>query len=178
MKIIEYQACYKKQVEHIAMMTSSKAMVDPIHAKFTLAMYADPYLDHGIAYLIEDQGSIYGYILCASNYLSFMSHKEEILSKMPPAYHKRALKEWTIYAKYQDHYPAHLHIDLLKETRGMHLGTQLMQTLIQKLKEEHVEGLMLGVSLENKAAIAFYTKNGFHILEQDEVSVVMGLCLK
>ncbi len=80
MKIIEYQACYKKQVEHIAMMTSSKAMVDPIHAKFTLAMYADPYLDHGIAYLIEDQGSIYGYILCASNYLSFMSHKDILLN--------------------------------------------------------------------------------------------------
>lgn len=177
MKIIEYQACYQKQVEHIAMMTSSKAMEDPIHAQFTLAMYADPYLDHGIAYLIENQGSIYGYILCAPNFSSFISHKEEILEKMPQAYHKRALKEWAIYAKYQNHFPAHLHIDLLKETRGMHLGTQLMQTLIQKLKEEHVEGLMLGVSLENKAAIAFYTKNGFTILEKNRVSAVMGLHL-
>lgn len=177
MKIIEYQDCYKKQVEHIAMMTSSKAMEDPIHAQFTLAMYADPYLDHGIAYLIEDQGSIYGYILCAPDYLSFIANKDEMLERMPRSFHERAKKEWAVYEKYHTLYPAHLHIDLLKETRGQHLGTKLMQRLFDRLKHDHVSGVMLGVSLENKGAIAFYTKNGFTILEKNRVSAVMGLRL-
>ena len=177
MNIIPYHTRYIKQVEAITIATSSKAAHDPIHRQFTLAMYCDGYLKHGIVYLLEEKDHIYGYIMCAPDYDSYIHQNIEeqaIIQDLPVHYRTRAKNEWLTYEKYKEQYPAHLHIDLARQARGQHLGTQLLKTLIERLRKDQVKGLMLGVGKDNQGAIAFYKKNGFSILEETPNSFLMG----
>lgn len=182
MNIIPYTTRYTKQVEAITIATSSKAATDPIHRQFTLAMYCDAYLKHGIVYVLEENDHIYGYIMCAPDFDDFIKNntaEQNIIQQLPDHYETRAQNEWQTYEKYKKQYPAHMHIDLLKEARGHHFGTKLINVLLEKLKEEeHVKGLMLGVGKDNTSAIAFYRKNGFSVLEETDTSYLMGQALK
>ena len=66
-------------------------------------------------------------------------------------------------------YPAHLHVDLLPQGQGGGNGRRLMETLFTALREQNVEGIHLGVSLENTQAIGFYQHLGFTQLTDDGV---------
>ncbi len=66
-------------------------------------------------------------------------------------------------------YPAHLHVDLLPAGQGGGNGRRLMEKLFDALREQGVEGIHLGVSLENTQAIGFYQHLGFTQLSDDGV---------
>lgn len=66
-------------------------------------------------------------------------------------------------------YPAHLHVDLLQQAQGGGNGRRLMETLFEALRNKGVEGIHLGVSLENAQAIGFYQHLGFTQLSDDGV---------
>ncbi len=66
-------------------------------------------------------------------------------------------------------YPAHLHVDLLPQGQGGGNGRRLMEILFAALREQDVEGIHLGVSLENTQAIGFYQHLGFTQLTDDGV---------
>lgn len=61
-------------------------------------------------------------------------------------------------------YPAHLHINLLPQARGHHLGEQLLQTFLLALKKRGVPGVQLSTTTENRAALGLYHKFGFQVL--------------
>jgi len=63
-------------------------------------------------------------------------------------------------------YPAHLHINLLPEAQGLGLGTQLMTTFLNKLREKGVQGVHLGTNSANEKAVPFYKKQGFTVLSE------------
>lgn len=180
LNIIPYSDAYLKQVEAITIATSSKAASDPIHRQFTLAMYCNGYLAHGIVYLLEENQHIFGYIMCApdiSSYLKNTLSQQEIISSLPTPYPQRAAREWHNYRRYEENYPAHMHIDLSAEARGQHYGTALIRKLLKTLKANKIKGLMLGVGKDNRGAIHFYRKNGFTILEEETSSYLMGIRL-
>jgi ribosomal protein S18 acetylase RimI-like enzyme len=58
-------------------------------------------------------------------------------------------------------WPAHLHINLLKEARGKNFGRALMQAWFDKLKKFKIPGCYLETTFENENAIAFFKKMGF-----------------
>lgn len=65
-----------------------------------------------------------------------------------------------IFSEYFKDYPAHLHINLHAEARGMGLGSKLLQEMVIKLQEANITGLhiMTGPSSRNKT---FYHRLGF-----------------
>ncbi|HBZ50826.1 MAG TPA: hypothetical protein DEO69_01685, partial [Erysipelotrichaceae bacterium] len=79
--------------------------------------------------------------------------------------------------RFQNDYPAHLHIDCLQGYTGLGIGSQLIERMADDLKDE-VNGVMLGVSKTNHGAINFYQKHDFDILDEDNAGYVMGRQLK
>jgi ribosomal protein S18 acetylase RimI-like enzyme len=71
-------------------------------------------------------------------------------------------------------HPAHLHIDLLPALQGKGWGRALMEALLEKLRNRGCPGIHLGVSAANTAAIAFYTRLGFAVLQEPSWGLVMG----
>ena len=102
-----------------------------------------------------------------------IKNKEKICQE----YSLRMRHEHDLYARFQNDYPAHLHIDCLPGYTGLGIGSQLIETMADDLKDE-VNGVMLGVSKTNQGAINFYQKHDFDILDEDNAGYVMGRQLK
>lgn len=180
MKIVPYSSEYREDMRRICIDTASPDnKVNPEHHDFTLMMYCDPYIDHETAFiLMDDEDRPRGYILCAEDYPSFAEHIAPYLEKIRrefPNFANRA--DISLYEKYQDEYPAHLHIDIEESYTGNHHGTKLMQTLIAHLKENHVKGLILGADANNTRAVSFYKKMGFQAIEEKDGGVVLAMKL-
>jgi ribosomal protein S18 acetylase RimI-like enzyme len=77
-----------------------------------------------------------------------------------------------------EHYPSHMHIDLLERARGQGIGRRMMEQQMAKLRELGSPGAHLAVSLQNGPAIRFYEKLGFRELTRTgtalDGSVYMG----
>lgn len=78
----------------------------------------------------------------------------------------------------QEHYPAHLHIDLLPEAQGQGQGRMLMNTFLARLRELGVPGVHLGVGKANTGAVAFYRRMGFQPIEEYETAIIFGMDLR
>ena len=74
-------------------------------------------------------------------------------------------------------YPAHLHIDLLPIGQGKRLGSKMMATFLNRLREIDVPAVHLGVSKRNPRAVRFYEREGFHVIEEYETGIDMGMHL-
>jgi ribosomal protein S18 acetylase RimI-like enzyme len=70
------------------------------------------------------------------------------------------------HAQVDEHiYPAHLHINVSREWRGMGMGKNLMQVFLDQLRQEHIQGVHLMTTSMNKAAIKLYESQGFSLLD-------------
>ena len=58
-------------------------------------------------------------------------------------------------------WPAHLHINLLREARGCGAGAKLMEAWFGRLRALQSPGCHLATFAENTSAIAFFTRMGF-----------------
>jgi ribosomal protein S18 acetylase RimI-like enzyme len=158
--------------------------------------YAAPYLVYqsGICFAAEYEYRPQGYIVAVPDTVSFKQWMEEqwlvplrkhFQRPFPPA---RSEKEKEIIELIHDRkfpvditeqpwltdYPAHLHIDLLPSLQGKGQGRVLIDTLFNELTRRGVSGLHLGVSSSNQAAVAFYKKMGFTVLEEHDWGLTMG----
>jgi GNAT superfamily N-acetyltransferase len=61
-------------------------------------------------------------------------------------------------------YPAHLHINTRSDMRGKGIGTALMETYLNQLREEKISGVHLETTSMNKIAVPWYEKLGFKLL--------------
>ena len=77
-----------------------------------------------------------------------------------------------LHSLFKKKYPAHLHIDISDCCQGQGVGTRLIETLCEHLKEKNVKGLMLSCGMTNKGALKFYRKNGFN-----QLANIMGSCI-
>ena len=96
-----------------------------------------------------------GYILCAKDLKAYEKNAY-------PYY--LTLKE---LERFYPEYPAHIHIDILKEYTGNGVCSKLMQALFEVLKEEKVPGICVLVDTNNKRAVRFYEKMGFKAFEEN-----------
>ena len=58
-------------------------------------------------------------------------------------------------------WPAHLHIDLLRDARGRGVGAALVRRWLDRLREAGVAGCYLETIAENTGAVAFFEAMGF-----------------
>ncbi|HNX80616.1 MAG TPA: GNAT family N-acetyltransferase [Candidatus Omnitrophota bacterium] len=61
-------------------------------------------------------------------------------------------------------YPAHLHIDIDKDSRGGGIGRLLMKRFLEQARTRSVCGVHLSTRQDNTAACLFFEKCGFRIL--------------
>ena len=71
-------------------------------------------------------------------------------------------------------YPAHLHIDILPLAQGKGYGRKLMETYLNQLRSQNIQGVHLIVSKNNQNAVGFYQQVGFQELKELEESIVFG----
>lgn len=76
-----------------------------------------------------------------------------------------------------EHYPSHLHINLLPGGRGGGWGSRLLGDFLQGLREAGSVGVHLGVDPANTGAIGFYRRIGFVGLGTQPDTVYLGLRL-
>lgn len=63
-----------------------------------------------------------------------------------------------------DHYPSHLHINLLPTARGGGRGPALLESFVAGLHAAGSPGIHLRVDAANVAAVGFYERAGFSLL--------------
>lgn len=111
----------------------------------------------------DDKAS--GYIICSSDYDGFMK-------KMHKTYIPKAVKTDIGMLPVCFGYMAamrrggrknstHLHIDILPEYQHMGLGTELIDTLRNHLREKGIKKLSVNTIDRNESAYKFYMKYGF-----------------
>lgn len=133
-------------------------------------------------YLAEQEGKVVGYIVGTCNQ---QAHVRYLAFNLFPFVLRRwARGEYPYWASSFLHllrvfrysrkaapaqrYPAHLHLNLLPEVRGLGLGRELLQAYLACLKARRLPGVQLSTTRENQAAVALYQKLGFKIFAEYE----------
>ncbi|ADV66722.1 GNAT family N-acetyltransferase [Deinococcus maricopensis] len=62
-------------------------------------------------------------------------------------------------------FPAHLHLNLSEDARGLGAGGALLDAYLDALRARAVPGVQLSTTARNEAAVALYTRRGFGTLE-------------
>lgn len=60
-------------------------------------------------------------------------------------------------------FPAHLHINVLSESRGLGIGRKLLEAYHKQLRSQGVKGVHLHTTDQNISACILYEKVGYHI---------------
>jgi len=157
-------------------------------------LYTGPYVTYEptLAFVLEDSEGVCGYTLGALDSEQFYRRMgEEWLASLQKEYEDPPgdPTSWTPDQRLTDalfhpptpelfpEYPAHLHIDIIARATGKRLGKQLMDTLIQALRDHGAPAVHLGMSVHNDRAYKFYIDYGFIELKRDEDTIYMGLKL-
>lgn len=123
-------------------------------------LFVGPYLrfEPGLSLILEDDAGICGYALGALDSRSFyerydLEWRPELCARFPqptgdPAGWTRVqqVHSWYHQPDYYcpepyDHYPSHLHIDLLERAQGRGFGRRMMEALMERLRERRSPGL-------------------------------------
>ncbi|SMB92463.1 GNAT family N-acetyltransferase [Deinococcus hopiensis] len=63
----------------------------------------------------------------------------------------------------EEAYPAHLHLNLRPEARGLGLGGALLDAYLEALRVRGAAGVQLSTTTENTAAVALYERRGLRV---------------
>ncbi len=147
-----------------------------------LNMYCNYYIEQekeNVFILANDRDEAVGYIFCAADWERYKSIYNEKylpqLKEMSEVRYNEKCKENLMLDDIMKEYPAHLHIDILKDYRSGGYGSKLVGTLIGHLKKMQVPGLMLCVGKDNVRAHNFYEKNGFALIVENEHGRIYGI---
>ena len=156
-------------------------------------IYVGPYmrLEPDLAFVLEDQIGVCGYVLGALDTVKFYhAYVSEWLPRIR-AQHPEPTGDpasWTptqkIYYEYYhpdifypepiSEYPSHMHIDLLPRAQRQGWGTRMVHTLLDELTRRGSAGVHFAMNAANQRAYAFYRKLGFHELARTADTIYMG----
>ncbi|MBQ9552809.1 MAG: GNAT family N-acetyltransferase [Clostridia bacterium] len=178
-----YRPADKSRMQELCVLTSNPENVYHEDFRFYLTtVYNDYYTEHepeSCFVLADDDDVPVGYVICAKNvkewrriflkeYMPKLKANQDGFTLFEPR------MEILLHSLFARRYPAHLHIDILKEYCGQGYGVELMNTLFDHLRENGVPGVQLLVDAENKRAVKFYLKMGFKILAGHPLGSAMG----
>lgn len=140
-------------------------------------LWASPHLitDPALATIVEDRHGPAGYLVATADTIAFEHWCErhwwpDLRRRYPLDAHVDTRDRELVQllhapestpAPLADHYPAHLHINLLPRLQRAGLGRVLIERLLAQLRHRGVRGVHLGVSATNEPAIGFYRHMGF-----------------
>ena len=180
-----YREDDKYYVQRVCLQTIKDDMVfeglNRINADLFLAVYNDYYTEQepqNCFVCVDDDDKPVGYIICSDNVKRW--RKVFMKEYYPKIKHRKfsdkimAIGEVVAHSLFARKYPAHLHIDILQEYRGGGTGTQLMQTLVDHLRNNGIRGVQLCVDIHNEKGIRFYKRFGFKTLMNFFQGLAMG----
>jgi ribosomal protein S18 acetylase RimI-like enzyme len=160
-------------------------------------IFVGPYLafEPELSLILQDEQGICGYALGAFDSRRFYERYEaewrpDLSARFPAP--QGAPSGWTrlqqVYLLYHhpDYfcpepyatYPSHLHIDLLARAQGRGYGRQMLEQVMESLRQRGSPGAHLGVSSLNEPAFRFYQHLGFQELTRtgagDDRVIYMG----
>lgn len=181
--IRKYRTDDFEDVRHICIATSEMKTDTDKERDFILTLFCDYYIEvepQNCFVAVNEDDKVIGYILCSEDYEKFAPKlKSDYIIKFKTDIFKKISSKAGLffYIVYKKKYPAHLHIDILEEYQRMGIGHLLMNSLLEHLKNNNINGIMLTVSSKNKKGMSFYKKYGF----KQEINIfggaVMGLNL-
>lgn len=146
-------------------------------------LYVGPYihLEPELAFVLEDNAGVCGYVLAALDSARF--YHRFLTEWLPPLCAQFPAPQgdpatWTpvqqLYHEYHHYqvyypesfqaYPSHLHIDLAPRAQGRGQGARMMEHQLAALVRLGSPGVHLCMSAVNQRAHQFYQKLGFHEL--------------
>lgn len=146
-------------------------------------IFVGPYLDFEpeLSLVLEDGQGICGYALGAFDSRAFFARYDTewrpgLCARFPaptgdPGQWTRAQEIHNCYHHPDyfcpdpyDHFPSHLHIDLLARAQGRGYGRRMLGQVMETLRRKGSPGAHLGVSMMNASALTFYLHLGFREL--------------
>jgi ribosomal protein S18 acetylase RimI-like enzyme len=152
-------------------------------------VYVGPYLvgQPDLSFVIADNHGVAGYVFGAADTRQFEAWQERewwpSLREQYPLTGGATLDDELISHLHSpvhspdgvvEHYPAHLHIDLLPRVQGTGFGRKMLETLFEALRARGVRGIHLDVGEDNQNAIAFYRHLGFVEVARGTDSIYLG----
>ena len=163
-------------------------------------IYVGPYLEFepSLAFVLEDAQGVCGYCLGALNTPDFF--RRFLHEWLPPLRARHPAPKgdpagWNqdqrlynelhhpdlFFPEPIDLYPSHLHIDLIERAQGRGWGQKMVETLLDRMREQGSMGVHLGMWARNERAYQFYRKLGFEELvrvgDPQMGSIYLGLRL-
>lgn len=183
LRVVPYEPRYADSLREVCIsQASERARTDEAHGRFTLLMYCDAYLEHGVAYaLVDEHDAAHGYVFAARNAHAWRRDFEPYRAKIADLgaeYERRVAEELDFYESVVDEYPAHLHIDIAEEYTGRGGGRMLMEALLDRLRADGVCGVVFGVAAANERAVGFYRHMGFAKLSEYSDGAGLTFCMK
>ena len=181
--VIRYSAEHADELRAVCLeQASDRARTDEARGRFTLLMYCDAYLEHGVAYMLVDEGGVArGYALAAEDAHAWRRDFEPYrrrIEVLGPDYGRRVAEELDFYESVAGEYPAHLHIDIAEERCGQGGGRMLMEALLARLRADGVPGVVFGVAAANERAVGFYRHMGFKELSAYDDGAGLTFCMR
>ena len=184
-KIRPYDKKDFRYVQDICLATSWLSKdPSPTNRAIVCSMYCDYYLDNEPEYCfvaVDEDDIPIGYILCAVDLDTYHEQMTQnylpVVRKISGSDYFRFAAEVKLEQRYiKQGYTAHLHLDVLEDLPDElyeefeeypkdEISKALLEALINKLKENFVEGLFLVCGLKDKAACKFYEYLGFQDID-------------
>jgi ribosomal protein S18 acetylase RimI-like enzyme len=160
------------------------------HAELPGLVYAVPYVELPTTWAFvlvdESKDQVVGYIVGSKDTRGFEQYARDHwwpvqAEKYPPsAMVREADKKYAnllrnMYSAEEPNVafsPAHLHINILEGYQGQGWGRKLIQTAVDYLKAEGLEGVWLGLDVRNTEARKFYERLGFRSFEGAPAHVI------
>lgn len=188
-KIRPYRESDKYNVRRVCLQTVNDEVqfegLNRDNADYFLSVYCDYYIENepeNCFVTVNENDEAVGYIICAANVKKW---RKVFVKEYFPRIKNHALGnrlttlgEVVAYTAFSSRYPAHMHIDILKEYRGGGTGTKMLKTLTEHLDSKGVKGVQLCVSAENTRAIKFYKRFGFKRIMNFGKGFAMGYKIK
>ena len=181
-----YRETDKYNVQRICLQTVNDEVrfegLDRENALFFLTVYCNYYIEkepQNCFVTVDENDEAVGYIICAENVKQYTkTFMKEYFPTLEKKHKFMVFGEVLAYRLFASRYPAHMHIDILKEYRGGGTGTKMLETLTQHLKSKGIGGVQLCVSEVNTRGIKFYERFGFNTLMKFSVGRAMGYKIK
>lgn len=182
MKIRNYEEKDKEFVRFVCLNCDEPFNSSEKSKNFFLSVYCDYYIEHepDNCFVVADENDVaVGYIISTEDFDKFkVCFLEEYYTRLDEndfLERQSAIESFLPQEEYKNDYPAHFHIDIMPDFQRMGFGSQLIDTLVEHLKQKNIKGLMLTVWNQNEKGCNFYIKYGFTLLEERKNVNVFGL---
>ncbi len=179
-RIRKYKESDKDQLRYICKETTSSENKKNHKKLETIPMIFNDYFTENepdnIFVAVNEKDIPVGYVICCSDYKLFRKKMlNDLQKRVFNTYPGSLLMLWAVLISVsvtKKQYRTHLHIDLLPEAQRQGLGTKLINSLCEHLKNNNIRNVSVITINKNSPGYKFYSKYGFRIIDRYSKSII------